>query len=245
MPVGKLVVAGLILILSQMTFAQVNSGSSNLRDGLEPLELNYFYELTDHINRVQLENDTAYQVGKTAVSDKCVVFMNEKEFLGPTGISILRLIMENSKDYPFLLKGGDINKYCRKYPGMTTKQKGLVWVAMLTMMSHFESSCDGTAHAKGPNGTAQGLFQLHKGKEQNYTPVESGAAACLKNASLNAKQSSACTLAMLNEQLEKSGGKAFYDKSYWDVLRPHGRSQRAYQIAKAVSRTSFCNPTEL
>lgn len=244
MPVEKLIIAGLILILNQIAFAEVNLTNSSSRSVFESSDIAYVYEITDMINRVQLESNTSYLIGKTAVSDKCVAFMSDKDFLGETGSSILRVITENGKNFPFLLKGGDIINYCRKYPGMTVRQKGLVWVAILTMMAHFESSCDGSAHAAGPNGTAQGLFQLHKGKEQNYTSADA-AARCLKNASLSAKQSSACTLAMLDRQLEKSGGKVFYDKSYWDVLRPHGSSQRAYQIAKAVSRTNFCNLTEL
>jgi hypothetical protein len=199
-------------------------------------------EMADLGNRAQLQTNTSYQINKTTVDDECMTFLSADQFLGDTGRSIFQKITENSKQFPNLLKGGDINHYCSKYSSMGLKQKGLIWVTILTMMAQFESSCKIKAFAKGPNGRAQGYFQLHKGQEQKYSEDSKD---CVKNASMNAKLSSACTLAMLDDQMEKSNGVLFSPKSYWDVLRPHGRAKKAALIARTISRSSLCNPRSL
>lgn len=199
----------------------------------------YISELTDIINNIQLQEDTGYQIAQQVVSDKCVSFMNDQQFLGPNGKHIFKLLTEKSADYPNLLKGGNIARYCPAYPKMQLKNKSLVWVMILTMVAHFESSCDNKRSNKGPNGIANGYYQLHKGKEKNYTKSKT---ACPVNSSGKALQSSSCALAMIDDQLVRSNGVLFFDKSYWDVLRPDGSSQRAGQISKALTRSSLCNP---
>jgi len=231
----KYIVVGLLIFASQVSLGQ----QENSRKLTPEQVYDYLNEATENINQIQLEENSSYVIGETAVGDKCVAFMDKKQFLGSIGAAIFKNVVQNSKNYPILIQGGDLNRYCPKYARMDLKNKGLVWVVLLTMVAHFESSCNLKASAKGPNGTAQGLFQLHKGKEQKYTDFKK---ACPKNASLNAKQSGACTLAMLDDQMERSSGKIFYNESYWDVLRPNGRAQRADDIQKALTRFSLCNP---
>lgn len=246
----RIIVLGLVVVFSQSVLAQAENMSSyetaavqvEMTGNYEVPDTYYVDEVVQLINRVQLQHDMTYKIADTPVADECVAFMNKDQFLGPLGSSIYKRMTSNGKDYPYLLRGGDINNSCPKYGRMNEKQKGLVWVLVLTMVAHFESSCKLKANAKGPNGTAQGLYQLHKGKETEYTDNKN---ACPKNASLNASQSSGCMLAMLDDQLEKMNGKLFAPKSYWDVLRPQGKSKRARQIAATLKRSSLCNPTTL
>ena len=243
----KIIAMGLLIVLGQdaVTQAQYRSTVEQEATQLETIgtynfpDTYYIDEAVQLINQVQLQHNMSYKIAETPVADDCVAFMNKEQFLGPLGSSIYRRIALNGKAYPYLLRGGDINNSCPKYRRMNEKQKGLVWVLVLTMIAHFESSCKLTANAKGPNGTVQGLYQLHKGKETEYTDDKN---ACPKNASLNANQSSGCMLAMLNDQIEKMNGKLFAAKSYWDVLRPQAKSKRAKQIATTLRRSSLCSP---
>ncbi len=200
----------------------------------------YVDEFADIINRVQLEQNTSYKVAQTAISDSCTVFMDQDNFKGKLGLAIQTEITKNPMLYPFLLHGGTLNRYCGKFSKMTAVQKSNVWVLILTVVAHFESSCSDKAHAKGPNGTAYGYYQLHKGKEADYA---GRTGVCAKNASLDAKLSTKCALGMLEYQMQKTGGDLFHKGSYWDVLRPRGQSKKAHQISKAITRFSMCNPT--
>ncbi|MBC7464806.1 MAG: hypothetical protein H7256_02340 [Bdellovibrio sp.] len=241
----RIIAMSFVFIIGQFAFSQTEDNMSYADGDVMRLELpDNFYasEAVNILNHVQLLHDTTYKIAETPVADECVAFMNKDQILGPLGSSIYKRVVSNNKDYPFLLRGGDINNICPRYGRMSEKQKGLVWVLVLTMVAHFESSCKLGAYAKGPNGTAQGLYQLHKGKEIEYTDNKN---ACPKNASLNASQSSTCMLAMLDDQMEKMNGKLFAPKSYWDVLRPQGRSKRAKQIAATLKRSSLCSSASL
>ena len=224
---AHLAMAFLIISFQQLTFAS---------------SLTEVTEFTDIINRIQLEENTAYKVAQTSVSDSCQVFMDKDYFLGKMGKSIYTELTQNPEDYPFLLHGGTLNNYCPKYSKMSASKKASVWVLIMTVMAHFESSCADGAKAKGPNGTAYGYFQLHKGKEAGYLADSD---ACPTNSSTNAKLSTKCALAMLELQLRKTGGDLFNKRSYWDVLRPKGQSKKAHQISRAIGRYSVCNPVAM
>ncbi|MFZ3231435.1 MAG: hypothetical protein WA160_14605 [Pseudobdellovibrio sp.] len=234
----KLILFTLIISFGQITFSQVSQleDDSRFQEGLFE---EYLSEYAEIINHEQFLEDSSYQISKLIVSDSCKVFMDKDELLGSVGKSIFKSISTNSKNYPQLLSNGTLGKFCRKYPNMTTQRKALVWVMLMTAVAHFESSCSDSASAKGPNGTAYGLYQLHKGKEENY---DGATKACIKNASLDPKLSSTCALMMIENQLTKSGGVLFYKDSYWDVLRPNGRSGKAKFIAETLVKSSLCNP---
>ncbi len=211
----------------------------------EPYQLptsNYVDEFINIINQIQLQKDTSYLVSSTLVSDGCVSFIDRNSVTGPTGIAIAKLLIQHSELFPHLLQGGTMNRYCRNYSTLTQQRKSLVWVMLLTTMAHFESSCNSNAKAKGPNGTAYGYFQLHRGEEQNYAAVTG---YCVKNASQDPRLSSQCTLGMLEYQLKKTGGDLFNKGSYWEVLRPRGASQKAAIIQKAFLKSTLCSPVSL
>ncbi len=200
------------------------------------------HEFTEIVNRLQLQKDITYKLGGLPMADACVSMMNQSQIIGKVGESIFKELTLNSELYSLLLEGGDVKRYCRKYPVLSINQKAFVWVLVLTTMAHFESSCSEKASARGPNGTAYGYFQLHKGKEDQYLR---NSTACVKNASTNPAQSSRCTLGMLEKQMERSNRVLFYNKSYWEVLRPNGPADKAKLIAKALTAASLCNPTSL
>lgn len=228
-------IAGLV---STSSFADPILRSEENIPGLN--NFRFITEFTNNINNVQFQYDVAYKLGTTPVADQCVSFMNEREFLGQAGQNIFKAITEEGEHlFPKLMGGGTLIRYCKRYPTMTPNQKALVWVLVLTAVAHFESSCVITAKAKGPNGQAHGYFQLHKGSEHNY---DNKMGICVRNASTNEKQSSRCALAMLEYQYQRTNGNLFSSDSYWDVLRPRGRAQRADDIQRALSKSTLCNP---
>lgn len=232
--IRSLWIAILLIMSQQGSWAQesIDQNSKSLMD-------HYSAEFIEIINQAQLEKNTNYMLGDTSVADACVAFMNKNQLVGKVGAAVYSELAQNTKLYPHLLQGGSVSKYCRKYPEMSTQQKALVWVFIMTTMAHFESSCSETAKAKGPNGVAYGYFQLHKGKENFYAQESK---ACVKNASTNPILSSKCAMGMLEKQMYNSNGQLFSRKSYWEVLRPQGHADKARIIAKALSRSSFCNP---
>ena len=201
----------------------------------------YSKEFTEIINRLQLQHDTTYSLGGIPVSDDCVSMMNANQTTGKVGEAIFKELTTKADLYSLLLEGGDVKRYCKKYSGMSKNQRALVWVLILTTMAHFESSCSEKASARGPNGTAYGYYQLHKGKEDQYL----GGDACAKNSSTNPVSSSRCTLAMLEIQMKRSNRMLFSNKSYWEVLRPNGPADKAKLITKALMVSTLCNPTTM
>lgn len=196
-------------------------------------------EFADQFNQIQLYKDTSYKVSTSVVADECLIFLNKNDFLGPLGASISKNFIEHQTLLPELVQGGEVNSYCRNYSTMSVKQKSMVWVMVLAVVAHYESSCKSGARAEGPNGVANGLYQLHLGLEQDY---DGGQRACGRNTSSNPQLSSQCALGMLNFQLQKLHGHLFNNKSYWDVLRPNGASHRAFDIQKSLVHSNFCNP---
>ncbi len=203
--------------------------------------IDYVDELVDAANQVQLQSDISYTIGGTPVADKCVAFMSRETVLGETGKAVFAALKENKSALSRVMQGGTISKYCSKYPQMKDDQKMMVWVMLMTMVAHFESSCNISAKAKGPNGTAKGFFQLHLGREQNYDDK----GLCAKNASTSGKLSAKCALSMIDRQLEKENGQLFSGKSYWDVLRPGGAAKRADDIQRTLKRSTLCNPVSI
>lgn len=199
----------------------------------------YIQEILRIANMVQSTSDTSYKILGTTVADKCTVFLSEDMFLGSNGTNIYNSFIKHSEEFPNLMNGGQLNRICSKYSKNSVKNKALLWVIILTMMSHFESSCNINANTAGPNGTANGLYQLHKGREDKY---DYDLNLCKENASKSYKLSNLCTLAMLEVQFEKQKGKLFSNKSYWDVLRKNGAAQKADDIYRTITRSSLCNP---
>lgn len=136
--------------------------------------------------------------------------------------------LSNYNKYRELIEGPqDLVDICPRYPSMRREDRYNVWVMILLNMAFYESSCEVDTVAKGPNGQAAGLLQLHDGKEGRYS------SGCRKGDADSAAGSIRCSLSMLNDQVGREG-KLFSSKSYWEVLRPRGRSDRAYLIRATI-----------
>jgi hypothetical protein len=143
----------------------------------------------------------------------------------------------------------DIKRYCPNYQNMSPDERKALYVLLLTAMTHYESSCNYSKHRQGPNGIARGLLQLHDGKEQTYST------GCKKGDSRNAKRSLICGVAMICDQtsyydktLQNHCDKQscrnqilFSDDAHWEVLQPHGPSQKAPKIQAALKKFSPCS----
>lgn len=164
-------------------------------------------------------------------SDKC------ENFAGNGEVKSWGKIIERELDkdrYAALFKGpSDVRRLCPQYDAMNDEDKSGLWILVISAMTHFESSCVITNKAQGPNGTAAGLLQLHRGKESNYS------SGCRNGDSNTAERSILCGMSMLNDQVERQG-IVFSTTSYWDVLRPQGRSQKAIRIQNVIGQYPAC-----
>lgn len=240
-PIVTLFLAVSLILMTLQSQAQTSEVQQVERSDelFEKLKSNYIGEFSSLINQVQLQHDTSYSLAQTSVSDSCVVLMSKENFAGPTGRRISQVLMQHNDFFPNLIQGRSLNRYCRNYSGMSLQQKSLVWVLVLTVIAHFESSCNEKAHAKGPNGTAYGYFQQHAGQEDEYHGNRS---FCRKNSSRDPVLAGQCTLSMLEYQFNIDNGELFNNKSYWDVLRPNGRAKKAISIQRALTQFSLCQP---
>lgn len=127
----------------------------------------------------------------------------------------------------------DLMKYCPNFSNLSTYEKKIIILRLFDGMTFFESSCEHNVSAPGPNGVAHGILQLHLGREQDY------ARECKKYDAKNPKRSLTCSLNMLHDQVQNTQ-RIFAKSSYWDVLRPKARSNRAYTIASHLWYYPLC-----
>ncbi len=164
-------------------------------------------------------------------SNHCEGFVNANN-IGPWGEHILKSM--NRVSYPELYRSTpDLINTCPNFDNLKDAEKDYVWVMVLTAMAFFESSCNRSAKAAGPNGIAQGLMQLHLNNEQYYSD------GCVRGDSLQTNLTLSCSLSMINSQLRREE-KLFSQKSYWEVLRPISPSDKAKNIAWSLMLLPLC-----
>jgi len=184
-------------------------------------------DITDGVLDIELISD------KMDYSNKCDQFAADGE-MNRWGDVIVKELQKPK--YSSMIKKGprDIREYCPDYSKMNMQERRTLNVLIMTAMTHYESSCNFREKAPGPNGTAAGLLQLHKGREHKYS------SGCRQNDSATPERSLICGLSMLNDQIER-GEKLFSSASYWEVLRPRGRSQKAKKIMAAIRKFGPCD----
>jgi len=159
------------------------------------------------------------------------------EFASDGNVQVWGTVVEQELDrqkYTMVDTGSsDIALYCPNYKSMDENERKSVWMLVLVSMAHYESSCNNKEKAKGPNGTAAGLLQLHRGHEANYSN------GCRNSDSNTPERSLICGLSMINDQIQR-GEPLFSEHSYWEVLRPRGRSQKARKIESAIRQFPPC-----
>lgn len=163
--------------------------------------------------------------------DVCDNFASEEAF-GKWGQIIMKELRSNANQA--LLNGSsDLSAICPKYSSFSLDDRLNLWVLIVNAIAFYESSCNSSITARGPNGRLVGLLQLHSGKEDVYAP------ACKKGDGNTPAGTFRCGLSMLNTQLER-GEPLFSRRSYWDVLRPQARSQKYKQIKTAIKSYPAC-----
>ncbi len=125
-----------------------------------------------------------------------------------------------------------LNKRFKEY-SLEQKIDFMIYYAAAVAMT--ESSCRANQAAKGPNGTAIGLWQLHLGKTQNYA-----GGVCGKIKEIDGAQNVICGLKMLNFYVKTEKNpehKLFWEKNYWETMhidRPAGK--RTYNLIKKYEK---------
>lgn len=161
------------------------------------------------------------------VNQACTQFITSGGGFGGWGAYMMGKI--NRKEHPSLFNGsqGDLPNVCPKFSRMSDNEKKNFWVWLVAAMANFESSCNERVQARGVNGTAAGLLQLHKGQEHVY--------GCRRGTnSLSARENLACGLTILNNDLRRTGRIFPSGGNYWEVLRPHtAAGARTLRVAKA------------
>jgi hypothetical protein len=154
-----------------------------------------------------------------------------------------RAMEKDFKDgrYKSLLNGNqDMGQICPNYQYLPQDYKIAVRVLERTMQARFESTCRPHVDAPGINGTATGLFQLHKSHEGIYSRE------CRNGDGHDARRSIRCTSSMLNELVEE-GHNIYKFDSHWAVLEPQNSiiprgfsKNAALTTMAAVCQISFC-----
>lgn len=150
--------------------------------------------------------------GKLGVSSNCTRFIDSNGNFGSWGSYVMNRLSKS--EHPNLFApAADVGSVCPKFAKMSDQQKKNFLTWFVASMAAFESSCNEKVKAKGVNGTAAGLLQLHLGKEHNY--------GCKRGMnSLNAQANLECGLLMLDNDVARTR-KLFPGKNnYWQVLRP-------------------------
>lgn len=169
-------------------------------------------------------------------SNRCEQFA-ENDSLGAYGEIIVKEVTSKTSDnykYSRLMQGPkDVTILCPAFKTMSEDEKAGFYVLVINSMAHYESSCDKSETAKGPNGKLKGLLQLHANSEQKYS------SGCKNKDSFTPETTFRCGLSMLDDQVRRHD-QLFYKLSYWDVLRPGSKNKKAQKITKAISNYSPC-----
>jgi hypothetical protein len=141
----------------------------------------------------------------------CTNFIDEQGIINSWGLSVIQAINR----YPEYLSSGskDMQNYCPNFSKFNKSEKENFWVWFIAAMAMRESACRPDVKAKGPNGTAAGLLQLHLHKEYAYHEHCQDTNALIPHENLN------CGTAMFDAQLIRFNRMFLSNGSYWQVLQ--------------------------
>lgn len=147
----------------------------------------------------------------------CGKFFDSQGNYGQYG-NMVNQSLDPSKNKSLFESSKDLDMICPGFAALGNDDKKKFWVWTLSATAYKESTCkEKGADSKGPNGTAAGLFQLHKGKEASYPTVGQ---KCRNGDSGNGNNSIQCTISMLSHYKEKSQGLFVTSgKTYWATFR--------------------------
>lgn len=141
----------------------------------------------------------------------CTNFIDEQGNINSWGNTVIEAINR----YPEYLNSGtqDMQVYCPSFAKFSKAEKENFWVWFIASMAMRESGCKPEARAKGPNGIAAGLLQLHLHKEYAYHKD------CKSTNALEPHQNLSCGSAMLDTQFIRYNKMFLAHGSYWEVLQ--------------------------
>lgn len=228
------------LLVSAMIFTQQSTASW----GASPLSREISYASAQQEESVGYDGDgnADFEMDMSAATDISQIIDKKygtkcENFAEDGQVKKWGLIIEKEYDkdrHEALFAGpADVRRACPKYNIMNDEDKKGLWILIISAMTHYESTCFSTKTNQGPNGTAAGLLQLHRGHEASYS------SGCRNGDADNAERSIICGMSMLNLQIENRGA-LFSSKSYWDVLRPRGESRAAARIQSVIGQYPAC-----
>lgn len=141
----------------------------------------------------------------------CTNFIDEQGNINAWGLTVIVAVNR----YPEYLNSiaQDMLNYCPNFNKFNKAQKENFWVWFIASMAMRESACRPDVKAKGPNGTAAGLLQLHLNKEYAYHKD------CKTTNALAPHQNLSCGAAMFDTQLIRYNKMFLSRGSYWEVLQ--------------------------
>jgi hypothetical protein len=144
-------------------------------------------------------------------SAQCNNFIDSQGNINSWGQTVINAVNR----YPEYLNSitQDMQKYCPNFSSFNKSEKENFWVWFIASMAMRESSCNPDTKAKGPNGTAAGLLQLHLNKEYAYHKD------CKSTHALNPHENLSCGSAMFDTQLIRYNRMFLAHGSYWEVLQ--------------------------
>jgi hypothetical protein len=141
----------------------------------------------------------------------CANFIDEQGNINAWGLTVIEAVNR----YPEYLNSisQDMLNYCPNFIKFNKAEKENFWVWFIAAMAMRESGCRPDAKAKGPNGIAAGLLQLHLHKEYAYHKD------CKTTNALEPQQNLSCGSAMFDTQLIRYNRMFLARGSYWEVLQ--------------------------
>lgn len=166
------------------------------------------------------------ETGARGVDAACQKIIQRDGSYGPWGEHIYRTLSPEKQPALFQKNLSDMPDLCPKFSSMDDEEKRKFWVWVFMAMADRESSCRERITARGPNGTAAGVLQLHLGSEGNYG-CPSGTRA------LVATESFSCGARMLNNYVRKTHSLfANVGSTYWQVLHKNSDGARTRAIIR-------------
>jgi uncharacterized membrane protein len=216
---GALPIVGESLAISKRSYLFSEPVVEMADDGAAPSE--------EAVSAEAMRSQQPLVPGRLGVATGCTKFIDSNGYFGTWGAYLMGRI--NRSEHPNLLSGkqSDLGRVCPKFNSMNELQKKNFLVWMIAGMAAFESACNERVQAKGVNGIAAGLLQLHKGKEYLYG-CRSGMNA------LNGLQNLECGLVMLDNDVGRTGKFFPSSNNYWQVLRPQSApGKRTLKVTRA------------
>lgn len=179
----------------------------------------------DILNKTPVKAKSA--TGARGVDAACQKIIQRDGSYGPWGEHIYRTLSPEKQPALFQKNLSDMPSLCPKFSSMENEEKRKFWVWVFMAMADRESSCRERITARGPNGTAAGVLQLHLGSEGNYGGCPASTRA------LVATDSFSCAARMLNGYVRKTGSLfANVGSTYWQVLHKNSDGARTRDIIR-------------